>query len=62
MPLAFDQIIARLEELRQECERERFSAVAHQLEATIGYLTMRPLIFSRQDLDVFGGDVPSGES
>lgn len=61
MPLAFDQIIARLEELRVECERDGFSAVAHQLEAWIGYLTMRPGTFSRPDAGAYEPPAPSEE-
>ena len=59
--MEFDQAIERLEELRRDLERERFSAAAHQLQAWIGYLTMRPLIYSRRDVDTFTGDVPSEE-
>jgi len=59
--MEFDQVIERLDELRRDCERERFSAAAHQLEAWIGYLTMRPLIFSRREPELYTGPVPSEE-
>lgn len=59
--MELDQAIQRLEELRAEAERERLIALAHQLEAWIGYLRMRPRMFSWRELEVFAGDVPPGE-
>lgn len=48
--MEFDQFMSRLEELRADAERERFVALAHQLEAWIGYVRMRPRIFSPRDV------------
>lgn len=54
--MEFDQLIARLEELRADAERDRFVAAAHQLEAWIGYLRFRPRTFAVRELDVYEGD------
>ena len=59
--MEFDQVVERLEQLRQDCQRERFTAAANQLQAVIGYMTMRPLIFSRREPETFTGPVPGEE-
>lgn len=59
--MEFDDLIKQLEQLRVDAQRERFSAVAHQLQAWIGYLTMRPLTFSRRDPEIYSGPVPGEE-
>lgn len=59
--MEFDQFMQRLEELRADAERERFTAAAHQLEAWIGYLRMRPRTFAQRADEIYEGEVPPPE-
>ena len=59
--MEFDDLIARLEELRTDAARERFAAAAHQLEAWISYLRLQPRIFSPRAPDIYQGDEPQSE-
>lgn len=57
--MEFDQLMARLEELRLEAERERFIQAAHQLEAVAGFMRWRARIFSVREPEIWSGETPS---